>query len=212
MTDQRTIALGESGDQRVQRSRRALREALLELLGEMPFDQITITELTARAQIGYTTYFRHYPSKEALLNDVASVLIRDLLSLSVPVVSRAGSLQSCRALCHYVDERREIWRSLLTGGAASIVQAEFVDQAREWAPQFLWDHAWLPVDLGAVWTARSTIEILSWWLSDGDYMTVDDVAAIIERLSIRSIDMGNEGDTRAVRAPGASSRRGAKGA
>lgn len=193
MTDPRPIALGESSDQRVQRSRRALREALIELLGEMPFDQITITEVTARAQIGYTTYFRHFASKEALLNDVAAVLIRDLLSLSVPVVSRAGSLQSCRALCHYVDERREIWRSLLTGGAATIVQAEFVKQAREWAPQFLWNHSWLPVDLGTIWTARSTIEILSWWLSDGDYMSVEEAAVIIERLSIRSIGMDNEG-------------------
>ena len=59
-------------DARQVRSRSALAAALLELLEERPFDQLTIREITARAGTGYATFFRHYPDKEALLHDVAA--------------------------------------------------------------------------------------------------------------------------------------------
>ena len=59
-------------DARQVRSRNALTGALLALIEEKPFDQLTIREITGRAGTGYATFFRHYPTKEALLADVAS--------------------------------------------------------------------------------------------------------------------------------------------
>jgi AcrR family transcriptional regulator len=136
MEGERKRATAEVSDPRIQRSLTALKNALLELLIEKPFDRISILELTARASVSYTTFFRHFAAKEELLNDVVSALIQDLLSLSVPIMSRAGRLASCRALCFYVHEKRALWRSLLTGGAAETVQAEFVRQARLWTAKF----------------------------------------------------------------------------
>jgi AcrR family transcriptional regulator len=176
-------------DRRIQRSTAALKNALLELLVEKGFEEISITELTARAGLSYTTFFRNFDSKEALLNEVAAALIQDLLSLSVPVVSRAGSLESCRALCFYVHEKRALWRSLLIGGAAEIVQAEFVRQAREWTPVAGWKHDWLPVDLATRWSARGTIEILCWWLEHDTELSVADMAVILDRLIVRSLSI-----------------------
>jgi AcrR family transcriptional regulator len=183
-----------STDRRIQRSLGALRNALLELLVEKPFEQISITELTSRAGLSYTTFFRHFDSKETLLNDVAAELIQDLLNVSVPVVSRAGSLESCRALCSYVHERRDLWRSLLIGGASDIMQAEFVRQARQWTQRSEWRHAWLPVDLSTLWSARGTIHILSWWLEDDNSShSVDEMALILDRLIVRAIAMDYSG-------------------
>jgi AcrR family transcriptional regulator len=189
----------EATDRRIQRSVSALRSALLELLVEKTFDRISITELTARAGLSYTTFFRHFASKEALLNDVASSLIQDLLSLSVPIVSRAGRFASCRALCFYVYGKKELWRSLLTGGAAQTVQAEFVRQARLWTPNFHWPHDWLPVDLGTIWSARGTIHILSWWLEHEEDLSIDEVARIIDRLVVQSISLSYPDKSRAKR-------------
>jgi AcrR family transcriptional regulator len=193
MNDARKPATAESTDRRIQRSLGALRNALLELLVEKSFEQISIIELTARAGLSYTTFFRHFDSKEALLNDVAASLIEDLLSLSVPVVSRAGSLESCRALCFYVHEKRDLWRSLLIGGASDIVQAEFVRQARSWTPVSKWKHTWLPVDLSTLWSARGTIHILSWWLEQDCKASVDEMALILDRLIVRVLAMDYSG-------------------
>jgi AcrR family transcriptional regulator len=193
MNDARKPATAESTDRRVQRSLGALRTALLELLVEKSFEQISITELTARAGLSYTTFFRHFDSKEALLNDVAAALIQDLLSMSVPVVSRAGSLESCRALCFYVHEKRDLWRSLLIGGASDIVHAEFVRQARMWTPASTWKHTWLPVDLATLWSARGTIHILAWWLEQDCKLPVDEMALILDRLIVRALAMDYSG-------------------
>ena len=69
-------------DARIQRSREALRAALLELVEHRPFEGITIREITDCARIGHATFYRHYPSKGALLDDVAAAQIRALARLT----------------------------------------------------------------------------------------------------------------------------------
>ena len=59
-------------DARLLKTRAALLGTLLQLLTERSFDQVTIREITKAAGIGYATFFRHYPDKEALLHDLAA--------------------------------------------------------------------------------------------------------------------------------------------
>jgi AcrR family transcriptional regulator len=83
-----------------------------------PFDDITVRDLSARAGIGYATFFRHYPSKAALLDDIASDEIRELMAFALPEVIASDTRAAALALCRQVDERRALWSVLLTGGAA----------------------------------------------------------------------------------------------
>ncbi|MGH8629312.1 MAG: TetR/AcrR family transcriptional regulator, partial [Burkholderiales bacterium] len=105
-------------DRRAVRTREALRAALLELLETTPLEQITIRDIAARAGIGYATFFRHHPTKESLLDDVAAEQIGRLVELSVPLLDFRDTRAASRALCSYVDEHRALWSRLLTGGAA----------------------------------------------------------------------------------------------
>ena len=173
-----------SADTRKLRSRMALRAAMLELLAEKAFDQILITEIAQRAGVGYATFFRHYQTKDDVLAEIAADQIRSLLEMSIPVTLRAGTHESCRALCQYVHERRALWRPLLTGGAAASVRAEFVRQARQWAGDGRHARPGVPVDLGTVCAAGSTIDALAWWLERGEAYSVDEIAGFIDRLII----------------------------
>jgi AcrR family transcriptional regulator len=47
------------------RTRDALQRALLRLLEVKPLDQITIRDICAVSKVGYTTFFRHHPTKGA---------------------------------------------------------------------------------------------------------------------------------------------------
>lgn len=171
-------------DARQIRSRNALSGALLDLLRERPFDQLTIREITSRAGTGYATFFRHYPTKEALLGDVASEEIADLLSKTAPLLYETDSYSSTLALCSYVNANRKLWRALLTGGAASIVRKEFIRQARdlEKDSDILTD--WLPADLGVVHGTGATIDILAWWLEQVSTYKPAQIAEILNRLVI----------------------------
>ena len=151
-------------DARQLRSRKALTGAMLELLEEKPFDQVTIREISARAGTGYATFFRHYPTKEALLADIAAEEIADLLAMTTPLLYDVNSLESTKALCRNVAGQRKLWAALLTGGAASTVRAEFIRQARELARDAARPESWLPADLGVVYGTGGTIDLLAWWL------------------------------------------------
>lgn len=171
-------------DARQLRSRKALTGALLALLEEIPFDQVTIREITARAGTGYATFFRHYPDKEALLGDVASQEIASLLAMTLPVLSSASSAETTRALCRNVAEHRKLWSALLTGGAAGILREEFIRQARDLAIGMAVPDRWLPADLAVVYGTGSTIDLLAWWLARAESYTAEQIAAILDRLII----------------------------
>jgi len=172
-------------DARQVRSREALTGALLALLEERSFDQLTIREITARAGTGYATFFRHYPDKEALLGDVATEEIAALLTLTIPILTEADSYESTKAICAYVEKHRKLWFALLTGGAAAIVRAEFIRQARELPDAIQASHKeWLPSDLGVVYGTGATFDLLAWWLSQPKRYTSDYIADILHRLII----------------------------
>lgn len=174
-------------DARQVRSRKALTGALLELLEQKPFDQLTIREITAAAGTGYATFFRHYPTKEALLSDVASEEIAGLLALSVPMLHETNSYQSTLALCTYVAGHKQLWAALLTGGAASIVRQEFIRQARYLVPEGQPTANGLPADLGVVHGTGSTFDILAWWLAQEEDVPAETIADILHRLVIAPV-------------------------
>ena len=169
---------------RVTRTRPILCGALLSLLEERPFEQLTVREITAKADIGYATFFRHYPDKEALLNDLAASQISDLLAMTLPMLNNADTRGSSLALCAYVWERRKLWSALLTGGASSMLKDEFVRQAQQIAEAQPRPDAWLPNDLSIVFYVTGTVEILAWWLKQKDPPPVDRMAEVIDSLIV----------------------------
>jgi AcrR family transcriptional regulator len=166
------------------RTRAALCNALLALLEEKPFDQVTVREITARAGVGYATFFRRYPDKDALLQDVAAREISGLLAMTLPILYTVDSRASTQALCAYLWEHRKLWSALLTGGAAATLKDEFVRQAQQQAAAKANPDTWLPGDLNVVYAVAATVEILAWWLKQSDPPPVKRMAEILDRLVV----------------------------
>jgi AcrR family transcriptional regulator len=173
-------------DARARRSREALRGALLILLGERPFEQISIRDLCAASGVGYTTYFRHYSTREALLDDLAADEIRRLVGMALPVLDAVDSRAASTATCAYVDERRTLWSTLLTGGAAGFVREEFLRLAREVAKTHGAPAAWLPEELAIRLSIGALLEVLAWWLRQAEPVPIDQVAEILDRAAFRA--------------------------
>ncbi len=66
-------------DPRIVRSKAALREALLRLMSRQTFASVTITDIVKEANYNRGTFYANYANKEALLDDMISEVIRDLL-------------------------------------------------------------------------------------------------------------------------------------
>lgn len=173
-------------DARQVRTRKKLLRALLELLEREPFEGITVRAIAAEAGIGYATFFRHYPSKEALLDDLAVDEIGELLGKAMPVFAADETFPACVALFDYIAARKTLWRALLTGGAAPILRAQLIAQARGLAARFgtVAADATSPIDLRVTHATSATLEIIAWWLRQDEDFAVERIAAILDRLVI----------------------------
>ena len=56
-------------DLRVRKTKKAIRDAFEEMICEMDYEQITIKELAARAQINRKTFYLHYTDLDDLLRE-----------------------------------------------------------------------------------------------------------------------------------------------
>lgn len=181
-------ASSTSKDARALRSGQALRDALLALLLQKPFDQITIRDICATAGVHYATFFRHHQTKEALLDDIATEQIKQLNKLTLQIRDAEDYLGGFRALFAYVDEHRTLWSTLLNGGAGSAMREEWIRQSRQVAAVEGSANSWLPADLGTVCAASLIAETVAWWVGQPkSTYSVDEAAAILLRLLTSSI-------------------------
>ncbi len=68
-------------DPRVRRTRQWIGDALVALLQEKPFAEISITDLTRRADIARVTFYQHFDSKESVLLALVSDFFERLYQL-----------------------------------------------------------------------------------------------------------------------------------
>lgn len=180
------VSDASSTDARQVRTRAKLLGAMLTLLERGPFEGITVRALAAEAGVGYATFFRHYASKEALLDDLAADEIAGLLARAMPLLFAENSRRACVALFEALSRRKTLWRALLTGGAAPQLRAQFIAQARRLAAESPASAqvADCPLDLLVTFATSATIEIIGWWLRQDEELPIETIAGILDRLAI----------------------------
>ncbi len=180
--------LSRPHDPRALKSREALRDALLRLLEEREFEQIAIREITTAASVSYPVFFRQFARKEDLLADIATAEVRGLLGLG-QLMDGGGAEQKhgLLAMCRYVEQRRSLWKTLLTTGAASEMRGEFARISAEIATTQPRANPWLPVELASSFVAAAIFEILAWWLNQPEDYPIRNVVKILNALVARPL-------------------------
>src|SRR4051794_9415658 len=106
-------------DRRSLRTRRALGEALVDLMLEKRYDTITVQEIIDRADVGRSTFYAHYMDKEDLLQNQVAHLIHVLAAhMDQGDLTAAGNriIPSLELLRHIRDSQALI-RALVRGRA-----------------------------------------------------------------------------------------------
>ncbi len=103
-----------STDLRVVKTRRTIKNALIELIAEKELSDITISELSARAQINRKTFYRHYRT----VPDVVTELENEILDKFSEILRRGNTSvldvgAVLRGIGELVEGQREYFRKLL---------------------------------------------------------------------------------------------------
>ena len=103
-------------DRRVRRTRDVLGDALVELMHEKPFEEITVQHLLDRAGVSRSTFYAHYRDK----NDLFLGDVEDFFEMMANHLVRCGEVSNrvapVRELFGHVAQVREFYAALVASG------------------------------------------------------------------------------------------------
>ena len=161
-------------DRRVKRTRKLLAEALVSLALEKGYEEITIQEITDRADIGYRTFFRHYQDKDDLLQDVLRTTmaeVHQLMRLPSPDKLADPSfheapLENGRILFQHVQDNADAYRVLLQSGPVGLEPVRaFACQEATGLFSAIPDSP-IPPEIMANHVISANFSLIRWWLNN----------------------------------------------
>ena len=184
-------------DRRVQRTRELLQKALIELIKERGYDAISIQDIVEHANVGRTTFYLHYSSKEELFMNCHEVIVKEFhLGLLHPL-SREELLSSAtpKAMAlayHHLEDARPVLYSIFLGKDSLLILRKFRDwKARDIESNlrtvFGNDKSTIPLNMLANYLAGAQITLMQWWLEKRQPHTLESLMETFHRLQRSAI-------------------------
>lgn len=176
----------ETSDARVRYTRRALKEALLEILKEKPIAKVTIKELCERAHLNRGTFYLHYDTPNDLLKEIESDFISENLVYMDPYMKETHNLTNLTGLFTCIMENRELCQVLMGPHGAP----QFLDRIQatvkggvlaDWQAEF---PEYSAADLEFVYDfiCPGAMRAILSWLADDRGLSTADFARRLDRL------------------------------
>ena len=112
-------------DLRVVKTKRLLYDTLIDLMKEMPFEEIKVSDICNRALINRSTFYSHYTDKYDLfseyINDLKNTLATSLENNRDYKDAREYYIELISIFLNHVEDNREMYRLILLNNKNSIV-------------------------------------------------------------------------------------------
>ncbi len=178
-------------DRRVLRSRRLFADALLDLIVEKGYEEITIQEIADRADLNRATFYLHYASKEELL--LAGLAQRfDELVAAMAEVEHAGAPWDNIAydllLFRHVAEHDRLYKALFGARGLGLAMhqviaymASFIERdIRDVVPES--EQGSIKIPVAAHFFAGALFALIKWWLDNDMPASPEEMAMLSNRL------------------------------
>jgi AcrR family transcriptional regulator len=173
-------------DLRVQRTRRLLREAFLELVIAHGYEAVSVMDITRRAQVGHKTFYRHYADKEGLLYTILQEILTEGQGVLLPPSTPEAAEQNTVAAVRFAEQHAALLQVLLQSPAAEKLMEPLVLFGLSEGERFF-AHGRVPAPLVAHHFVSSMMSLIRWWLVAGRPYPADEMAEYINQLLIRPL-------------------------
>src|SRR3954468_17882696 len=103
-------------DLRVRRTRDRLGDALIELLVQKPFDEITVQEVLDRAGVSRSTFYAHFSDKNDLFLSDSDEFLEDLATALSRFGDKSERVAPVQELFAHIGEVRPFYNALVKSG------------------------------------------------------------------------------------------------
>ncbi|MDQ8757414.1 TetR/AcrR family transcriptional regulator [Sphingosinicella sp. LHD-64] len=178
-------------DRRVARTRRLLQAALFELTTENGYAAVTVADICARADVGRSTFYTHYPDKDSLRKTAIEEhldVMRAMAGARDSQPSAGGFVFSGPAFAH-ADATRTMHLAMLGGKKHEIpeevrgwidrqVRHELADMARQGA---------IRLDAATHFVVGAFLEVMHWWLDEETQLSPAAVDQLFQSLAFEGM-------------------------
>ena len=179
----------ENIDRRVQRTRQLLRGALVQLIMERGYDALTIQDITDKANLGRTTFYLHYASKDDLLLDhhadlrnhfKLTTMSREELLGEIPQPAFVALLELMAENCFmYTAIRSAKDAHILLRGIRSQIKSNLSESLNSIFPNGTPN---MPLDILTEYIVGGQLSLIDWWMTTRTPYNATQIAAMLHRL------------------------------
>jgi len=170
-------------DRRVRRTKKVLREALAELLMEKNIQNITVRELTDKADVNRSTFYANFKDIFDLYSQVEDVVIQEINE----ILSTEHNLDAkifFNTLLRYIFDNKQISRLVLTDGANGVfirrISILFKDLCVEcWIKEYNLKCSENELEPYAQFFLSGSIGVIREWVSSNYEYPLDNVMALL---------------------------------
>ena len=175
----------------VRRTKQILRQALMDLMNEKPYETITVAGIAERAMVNRTTFYRHYEDKndlftrgmDEMLDEIWSPLrsVPEEIELNGIAKPQKHTLAMLSHIKHNLDFYKLMFGSRGSGDFVLRMRNSAADafrhrltqvERKDTAPRIPF------VVLSHLW-AGSLLGLLSWWVQEDCRVPVEEVAVFL---------------------------------
>lgn len=163
-------------DRRQSKTRKAVFNAFVELLSEKGYSNTTIQDIITRADIGRSTFYSHFQTKDDLLNALCESIFDHAFSESATkeethdFSGRKDLKDELTHILYHLDESRGYVEGILASESGDVFMRCFRDHLREVFEKEIKEAPdGIPIEYAIERCAWDFSETVRWWMSHGDY-------------------------------------------
>ncbi len=154
-------------DKRIQKTRERLKDALISLVIERGYDGITIQDVTAKAEVGYRTFFRHYDGLDDLLLSILREQFTEMQDRMVDPNTHLAPERNGQLLFEYVLKNRDLFLVMVRSNFIRDMLPDLQENVlNAFSGMFPHDIDNLDLDLVTYHIITSILSLIAWWLEN----------------------------------------------
>lgn len=179
-------------DRRQRKTREAIFKAFSELLARKSYNRVTVQEIIDAADVGRTTFYAHFETKDDLLKELCGELFGHIMQSAADCTHTHGLYSDSDApesvFCHLLQhlqendnnilgllscESSELFLRYFKNSLNQLLSAQIVDWAKQGCGQ-------VPQDFLANHISSSFVDMVQWWLKGGRKQSPEQLTAYFE--------------------------------
>lgn len=172
-------------DRRQQKTRQAIFSAFGNLLEKKSFRNITVQEIIDEANVGRSTFYAHFETKDDLLKAMCTDIFHHVFSDNLTQESNHdfsnaeyGFEKRITHMLYHLQDNRNHLKGLLSCESGEIFMKYFKSYLYEIFPDYMEQHSYrAPDDYVLNYAVCSFSETVRWWITEHDYYTPEEIAS-----------------------------------